>query len=151
MATLAQVRDAISNQIVSAIDALPDAKDRRLTAYPRVPLRPNLPALVVMPATWTVEAMARGLVEHTFRILVLVALSELEVAQSALDDYLEPSGPVSFAGIIYADRSLGLPNTTANMPSLTAYGGQWDSAGIEHLGAEMSLKVHTRGDSGVTP
>jgi hypothetical protein len=151
MATLAQVRDAISNQIITAIDALPEQRDRRLTAYPRVSARPNLPALVVMPATWTVEAMARGLVNHTLRILVLVSLTEYELAQSTLDAYLEPSGPLSFAGIIWADRTLGLPGTAAGMPALTAYGGQWDSAGIDHLGAEMSLQVHTRGDSGDTP
>lgn len=149
MATLAAVRDAIADRIVTRIDSL-DIPERQLTAYPRVVGRPNLPALVVWPGTWTPEAMGRGLVTYTFRIIVLVSFTDYDLAQASLDDYLEPSGPVSFCDIILSDPTLGLEGTNANHPELVAYGGQWPAAGVDHLGAEMTMKVHTRGDSGAS-
>ena len=99
--------------------------------------------------------MARGLYTTTWRILVLVSMQDFDNSQYSLDEYLEPSGPKSFAGILWNATwtgfprfSLGLPDTTHGFPHLEAYGGQWDSVGIDHIGAELTMDVTTRADSG---
>jgi hypothetical protein len=114
--------------------------------YPLVPLKPNLPALVVMPRESDFnQAMGRGLTTHGFRIYILTSVTDYGLAQNALDEYVADDGPLSIRRIVWENRSLGLENVDAHVAGMEQYGGQHDAAGVDHIGAILNAVVHTRG------
>lgn len=149
MTTLGAIRTAVADTVTEAINA---QSQRKLTAYPRVPGSPNLPALVVLPADADFNrAMGRGLTTVNFRLILLVSLRDFDLGQNELDDYVADAGPKSIREIIWNRRDLGLrdgagnPEVDAHVSGMSNYGGQFDTVGIDHLGAELALVVHTDG------
>lgn len=141
MPTLSEIRAAIDNTVQNAIPGLRGFND--------VPDVGQLPALVVMPARETAEfngAMGRGLDTWRFDLYVLVQRGEASVAQQALDKYVSGSGDRSIREVIYNNPTLGLSDETdAHVEGIREYGGKFQTARVDHVGAIVRLTVRTTG------
>lgn len=139
MASLKAIRVAAKATIETHI---PD-----LTGYPTVPEAVQVPAFVVEPAPPAdfLVAMGRGVDTWNFDVHILVASSDAGLGQDELDDYITGAGAKSIRQVIFNNRTLGLTDTDAHIAQLIAYGGQFESAGIAHIGATLRLVVHTPG------
>jgi len=138
VASIKEIRTAIQTVVGDALN--------ELTVYRTVPDVENLPALVVMPAeTNFVAAMGRGVDTHTFSLYLLVSNREAELAQDELDDYVTGSGAKSIRQVVWLNRTLGLANTDAHISGMSGYGGSFETALIEHVGAVLNLIVHSPG------
>lgn len=136
MASLKQIRQAIADTVVAGIPTL--------NPYPNVPGSPNLPALVVVPrADDMAAAFGGGLDVYQFDLLILVSRADDGIAQGDLDDYVTGSGASSVRQVIFANRSLGLTDTDAQVTGMSQYGGKWDIGGVDHIGAALACTVHT--------
>lgn len=140
MSTVSEIRTAIGTTLSGAITDL--------QVYRTVPDAVLNPGLVVMPnsADFTV-AMGRGLDTWTFSLYVLASFSEPELGQNALDKLVAGSGPRSIRQVVFQNRSLGLPDVDAHISGMSGYGGQFEAAQIEHIGAILTLEAHTSGTS----
>lgn len=139
MATLGEIRAGVKTVLTASID--------NLTVYSDVPDVAQLPAVVVMPARETADfngAMARGLDTYRFDLYILVARSEASAAQQALDQYISGSGPRSIRQVIYETDDLGLSDTVAHVEGAREYGGRFQTARIDHVGATVQLTVRTK-------
>ncbi|GAA2092329.1 hypothetical protein [Actinomadura alba] len=137
MASLQTIRDAIRTTLNGISD---------LHVYDTVPEASNLPAAVVMPDTANFNvAMGRGMDTWEFDIAVLVSWGESGVAQDRLDAYVTGAGARSIRQAIFSNRNLGLADTDAHISRMSDYGGQFDMAGIDNIGARLRLVVHTKG------
>lgn len=141
MASLSEIRDGIQTVLLAAI---PD-----VSVYAQVPDVTQLPAVVVMPARDSADfsgAMNRGLDIWSFDLYVLVALGEATVSQQALDQYVTGSGPRSLRQVFWDHDGLGLTDgTTAFAAGVREYGGKFQTARIDHVGAVVRLTVRTTG------
>lgn len=149
--TLAEIRMGLTTTITEGINQASDGK-RRLTAYPKVPGKPNLPALVVIPRdTDYALAMQRGAMQYDFRLYVLTSLRDYDLGQNELDDYVTADGPLSIPEIVWKKRDLGLlttdglPRVQAHIATMEQYGGQHDAAGVEHIAAILNARVIVTG------
>lgn len=140
MTSLAQVRAALK----TTLDAAYVAFDTQV--YDRVVAAPNLPAILVQPATITLpERMARrGQVVAEFDLIVLVQEGDPEIAQDELDTYVDWDGDRSIWKAVADRHTLGLGDGTyAWVDRMDTYGARYDSAAIEHIGATLRLIVRT--------
>lgn len=140
MSTLTQMREAIDNTVQNRIDGLRGFND--------VTDVTQLPAMVVMPARNTADftgAMGRGMDVWNFDLYVLVARGEVTVAQNALDQYISGSGDRSIRRVIFENPDLGLSDCVATVMGVAEYGGRFQTARIEHVGAIVRLMVRTSG------
>ncbi|WP_119728340.1 hypothetical protein [Thermomonospora amylolytica] len=141
MASLGQIRAGIK-EVLSGIGGL--------TIYDTVPDVTQTPAVVVVPREADFEgAMGRGLDTWTFNLFVLVARGETRLSQEALDEYVTGAGPKSIRAALFERDDLGLSDgTTAQvtgMPRDVPYGGGFESAGVQHIGACLRVVVRTPG------
>jgi len=141
MPTLGQIRQAIDNTIQNNIPGLRGFND--VTDVVQVP------AMVVMPARDTADfngAFGRGMDIWRFDLYVLVARSESSVAQGALDQYVSGSGDRSLRRVFFEHPDLGLAGVDdVHVEGIREYGGQFQTARINHVGAIVRLTVRTSG------
>lgn len=139
MASLESIRDALQGTLddnlatVSVYDTVPDGDI-------------NLPAVVVIPsgANFNV-AMQRGTDTWTFELLVLAPYAVPSLGQDSLDSFVTGAGTNSVRQIIFENRSLGLSSTDAHVSEMSDYGAQYEWAGVQHVGARLTLTVITSG------
>ena len=86
MATLTEVRNALKNRLATV---------RNLTANAIEPAVPFLPAAWTLPIRVNYHASYDDDLTYTIGVTVGVLLGDLGQAQTALDDYLAPSGSKS--------------------------------------------------------
>jgi hypothetical protein len=136
--TLGELRDAVAATISTAVPAL--------TVYPKVPDRVNLPCVIVMPTTATF-GFTKAVPDDTwlFDLHVLTSRGDTELGQDALDAYISSGGPTSLREVIQRFTNLGIEGADASVRSRIAgvgnYGGQFEAAGISHVGATLQLVV----------
>lgn len=144
MASLTEIRAALKTTIRSTI---PD-----LNVYSEVSDVQLVPAVIVTPGEpWggamTCDfngAMGRGMDTWTLDLFVLVARADGALAQKNLDQYLTGRGPKSIREVIFNHSDLGLPDgTDAHAEGIRAYGGRFETAGIQHVGAVVRITVRT--------
>lgn len=136
MATLAAIRTALKTVL--------EADTVGLKVYPLIPGSPTPRCVVIRPADadYTV-AMRKGLDTWTLDLTILLSGSDLAVAQTHLDGYIDGGGPNSLRSIIFATNGLGLADTDAHIAGMTGYGTH-PAAAYEHIGAVLRLVVHTK-------
>lgn len=141
MPTLTEIRKAIDNTVQRAIPGLRGFNDVADVV--------QVPAMVVMPSRDTADfnrTMGRGLDIWRFDLYVLVPRTEGSVAQAALDQYVSGYGPRSLREVFWNDPTLGLGDETdANCEGVREYGGKFQTARIDHVGAIVRLIVRTPG------
>lgn len=140
MATLKEVRQAIGRTLEDNLGAV-------LNVYDTMPDVTQLPAAVVIPhqANFAIS-MQRGTDEWEFRIPVLVPRMDYEVNQDSLDDFLSGSGANSVRRVLYENPTLGLNDgTDAFVSGMLGYGGKFETAQINHIGAILKVTVRTPG------
>ncbi len=117
-----------------------------LTTYKFVPDKPEPPCALVIPAEpfAVPESMARGIFTYRFRILVLVSDVVDDVAQTALDGYLNSSGAGSVFAALESDKTLGGTASNATVEQITNYGDvPWNE--LRYWGAELLVRVLATG------
>jgi hypothetical protein len=141
MPTLSQIRQAIDNTVQNRIPSIRGFNDVADVI--------QTPAMVVMPARDTADftgAMGRGMDVWRFDLFVLVARGESTSAQDSLDQYISGSGPRSLRQIFYENSDLGLgDDVDAFCEGVRDYGGKFQTARMDHVGAIVRLTVRTSG------
>lgn len=140
MPTLTEIRAAIDNTVQSRIPGL--------RGFNEVTDVTQLPAMVVMPARDTADfngAMGRGMDTWRFDLYLLVQRGEASVAQAALDQYVSGSGPRSLRQCFYENADLGIGVDDSHCEGVREYGGKFQTARIDHVGAIVRLTVRTSG------
>lgn len=140
MASLASIRTAIKTTLEAAIDGL--------HVYATAESANVVPCVVVIPQAANFDvSMGRGTDTWSLELLVMVSPSDPEIAQNELDSYITGAGSTSIRQAIFNARTLGLSGTDAHIAAVSGYGGRFESAGIDHIGAVLTLVVHTAGTS----
>jgi hypothetical protein len=138
LSSLSTIRAAVKSTLETAIQSL--------RVYDTVPEAVELPAVVVQPTNADFDvAMGRGTDTWTLELLVLVSWGDSDLAQNALDDYISGAGDSSIREAIFNNRGLGLTDCDAHVRDLTSYGVRFQAAQIDHVGAVLTMTVHTRG------
>jgi len=134
MPTVREIRAAIGATVTANID--------RLKIYKYVPPSVILPCLIIAPAS------ADYLVTHgnagtgwEFDLHILVQSTEDEVAQDALDDYIDATSDRSIVRVIFENTDLGIDNVSAVVRRMTAHNFRFQAAGDDHIGATLRLSV----------
>lgn len=116
-----------------------------LNAYALVPMTPNVPAAIVEPRGIDFDAStARGSDMAQFDVVVLVAESITELAQTQLDLYLAGSGAQSVKAAIEAEPTLGGAADWTRVTGVSAY-GDIQYSGKLYLGARFAVSVDIDG------
>lgn len=140
MSSVAAIRTAAKTTILAAVPSL--------FGYNHVPKVTNLPAFVVQPAASNFNAaMGRGADTHEFDIYVLVSGRDDDLAQTELDEYVTGAGAKSIRAAVFATPSLGLSDCHAHISGMRGYGGSFNVGDVDHVGAILTLVVHTAGAS----
>lgn len=139
MASLTEIRTAIA-ETLSTLPGL-------VGVYRTVPEVTEVPAIVVDVDTVDfVRAMSRGTDTWNLSIYVLCSYADAQLGQDALDAYVTGAGVYSIREKVFLNRGLGLTDgTDAHIDSITEYGARYEAAGIDHVGATLSMIVHTPG------
>jgi hypothetical protein len=138
MATLNAIRDAIKTTLKANLPGV--------HIYDNVPDVQEVPCVIVLPimADFTV-AFARGSDTWQFDLVVSVSRVDVQDGQEQLDKYVSGSGAKSIRQIIFNNPTLGLADTDAHIKSMKGYGGNFDTAGNNYVGALLRLVVVTSG------
>ncbi|MFE0101157.1 hypothetical protein [Streptomyces sp. NPDC059009] len=145
MASLTEIRTGIKSVIKANIS--------NLNVYSEVADVAQVPAIVIMPALDHLSggmvcdydgAFKRGMDTWHMDLSVLVARTETSLAQVELDKYISGTGPRSIRRVIYENSGLGLTDgTDAHASGVRLYGGKFNAAQIDHVGAVVRLIVRT--------
>lgn len=138
--TLGELRDGIKATLDTAIP--------ELTGYDTVPDTVNLPCYIVMPTGATFpQTNATPDDEWTFDLHVLVSRGDTGLGQDQLDEFISSAGSNSIREAIDRFPELGLEdgNVRARIVSMANYGGQFEAAGVDHIGATLRLLVTIEG------
>lgn len=137
MSSVEAMRTAISATILAGV-ADP------LFAYDTVPDISQLPAVIVEPATADyVSTMGAGMDEWNFNVFVMCSRVQAAIGQNQLDGYVSGWGPNSIRRIVYQIPDLGLGDCDATVTGMKGYGGSWEIAKVEHVGAILRVRVLT--------
>lgn len=138
MASLTAIRTAVKTTLEANLSGF--------RVYSTVPEIAQVPSAVVAPAFGDfLVAMGRGTDTWEFQLHVLAPYSDAALGQNALDAYVTGAGSSSIRQIVFNNKTLGLANTDAHVAGLLAYGAQFESAAVQHIGATLRLVVHTPG------
>ncbi len=138
MATLAQIRDGVKTVLEDAIPGL--------VVYPRIWSVQLLPAVVVYPAEDTpLVTSGRASVDWDLDLHVLASAGEPVIGQFDLDELIDTGGTRSIVAALFGSDLGGLPGTDCLVTRMAAYGLQFESVGIDHVGATLRLHVDTTG------
>lgn len=119
-----------------------------LTCYDTVPDAANLPCCIVMPTGASFPyTMATPDDEWTLDLHVLVSRGDTGLGQDQLDEFISSAGPKSIREVINRLPDLGIDggNVRARIVAMANYGGQFEAAQIDHIGATLRLIVDIRG------
>jgi hypothetical protein len=111
--------------------------------YAEVQAKGNYPAAIIEPhATDFERAMNRGTDEWDFNIFVLVRGADEATAQRNLDKFVTGQGDDSIRQVLFEHRDLGLGDSVdAHIYSMRGYGGGFEWAGTQHIGAVLKARV----------
>lgn len=138
MATLSAIRDGISDTLTANISDL--------EVYDTVPDVAITPAVVVLPFSADFNiAMGRGTDRWEFDLFVLAGRAVSDEEQDSLDEHITGAGARSIRQVIFNNKDLGLTGTDAHVSDMSRYGGQFDAAQVQHIGAVLRLVVLTPG------
>jgi hypothetical protein len=139
MAALSAIRTAIKTTIEGNIAGL--------KVLPKVIENPPLPCVVCQLETGEFITFGRGFRLWPFTLDVIVPCADLEVAQTALDAYVDGFGAQSIEQVVFNNPTLGLTNVNATIAGMLDYGFVFQAVTVEHLGARLSLGVRSPGTS----
>jgi len=74
-------------------------------------------------------------------IYVLMPYTEQDSGQTALDALLDPLEPDSVVSALRTNYTLNGTATDSNVTGIKNYGGTFESASIQHIGAVITLEV----------
>jgi hypothetical protein len=134
-ASLTQVRNAIKATVDTAL------KSRGVTAYAIEPGMPHCPAVWSLPIRIDYHADFDGNLTYMMAVSVAVQLGDLGQAQTALDDFLAPTGAKSIVAILEADSSLGGVVDALRVVGLTSYTVK-DMGGKSVLVAGFEVEIY---------
>jgi hypothetical protein len=132
MATLQEIRTGVKTVLEANISGL--------IVYDTVAGVTQVPSVVVMPRSGTMSVGMGDCVEWTFELFVLVPFTEFNLGQDALDDYIDFTAG-SIPKVIKSNATLGLSGVDASVVRMSDYGGEYKSASVQHIGAQLELKV----------
>lgn len=139
MASLAQIRTALVLTIKAALG--PSV----INGYANVPESVVTPAFMAVPRTTDFQrAMGRGLDAYTLDVVVLISRADDQLAQDALDDFVNGFGPKSIRQAVFNARTLGI-GVDASVTGMTDYGGTFTIGAIDYVGARLNVEVLTSG------
>lgn len=134
MTGVSAVRDALAARLATITG---------LNVYSTFPAVPQPPCVIVQPTTGDYDlSLANGGETMNFD-LVLLAIqiaSPFDVAQDAIDPYLDRSGSTSLRSTINADVSLAGTVHTCRVKGWQNY-GTINVGGSEYLGAKLAVEV----------
>lgn len=145
MATLRQIKDALTHEILGAMP------DDAVFAYSDVPNVAQTPAIIVQPASRDTcnfdAAFQRGHLEWSFFIYVMVKRTEYVLAQEELTRLIDPNEEQSIGRALGSiDPTLGFRDGTVfHSSGIPVYGGEFNNASIPHYGAVIRVTVRTPG------
>jgi len=111
-----------------------------LRVYATMPASPQTPSAAVIPRSKAVQTFDGGFV-YTFSVWVYVNPSDLNRAQTQIDDYLSSDGTKSVEAAIEADPSLNGHAMSVNVTGWSEYARLVDIAGGQLLGAQIDVEV----------
>lgn len=132
MATLTQVREALKARLATV---------RNLTAYAIEPGTPFCPAAWTLPIRINYHASYDGDLTFTVGVTVAVQLGDLGQAQTALDDYLAPSGTKSVVAALETPPSGGDALDSVRVVAMTSYATR-EMGGKSVLTAGLEVEVY---------
>lgn len=140
MASLTTIRSTIKSTLGTALGA-------GTQVYEEVPGSPALPCVYIVPVSTDFDvAMGRGTDTWRLNLIVLVPSADNIVGQKLLDPYVSGAGSSSIRQAIWNARStLQAAGIDAHVSAMTAYGGRYEGVGKDHIGATLTLVVHTSG------
>jgi hypothetical protein len=133
MSTVSEVRDAVKSTLEASISSL--------LVYDTVPDVTQVPCVVVVPRMGNYVIGMGNCVEWVFDLFVLVPRSPVDVSQDSLDAYLDSTGASSIPYVVKSNPGLGLDDIFAQITEMTDYGGEYKAAQVDHIGAQLALKV----------
>lgn len=137
MASLTQIRAALKATLEAAITELVVPDKVPGTGFPS-------DFAVPVPSTGDfVVSMGQSSVTWAFDLAVVVPTADLIVAQSRLDPLVDVTGARSITRAVFGNRGLGLSNVDAHVGGMSGYGLRYEWIGIDHVGASLSMTVHT--------
>lgn len=138
MAGLNEIRAALAQTIKENVSV-------PLFAYDTVEDINNTPCVMIEPAAADFEgAFQRGMHTWEFNLFVLCSKSASSPnGQRLLDKLVGGTGPDSIVRILEQNPTLGLPDTDAQCYMLKGYGGSFDWARVQHVGAVLKVRVIT--------
>jgi len=137
VATLAQIRDGVKTVLETAIAGL--------QVHPRFDSIGSLPAVVIVPAdAGYLHVMNQSHMVWELDLLVLTSKAINSLGQYDLDELIDIAGARSIPAALYGE-DLELPGTQAHVATMSRYGGEFEAAAIDHIGAALRVVVHTTG------
>ena len=102
----------------------------------------NPPIAIVVPEGITFDsAMARGMDEYSFTIMVIVGRADARTSQSKVDDFCNPTGAGSVKTAIESDRTLGGAAQTLRVTEMRSY-TSITAGDVVYLAAEFAVTVY---------
>lgn len=130
--SLREVREALAD----CLRAVPD-----LRVYDSMTSQVSPPAVLVLPDTAELGAMARGLASYVFELRVFTGLANSRTAERQLETLLDLQDADSITGVVHANRSLGLTAADAHVTGWSDY-GLATLGDQEHWSASLECVVH---------
>ena len=102
----------------------------------------NPPIAIVVPEGITFDsAMARGMDEYSFTIMVIVGRADARTSQGKVDDFCNPTGAGSVKTAIESDRTLGGAAQTLRVTEMRSY-TSITAGDVVYLAAEFAVTVY---------
>lgn len=137
MSSLADIRTALADTLNTL---------EGFSAYGNAPPKINLPCAVILPAEANyTKAFGRGLDQWDFNLLICVTMTELDLSQQMLDEYVNGFGDNSIREFIFKNRSLGLSDVEAVCTRMFNYLHETSIGGINSLSATLRVEVYSKG------
>lgn len=135
MSTLQAIRTAVKDTLEDNISSF--------MVYDTVAGVTQVPSAVVVPrsANFSLGMAGGNCVEWMFDLYVLAPYTDPTLGQNSLDGYIDGAGANSIRRTIKLNPTLGLSDVSANVERMTDYGGEYKAAQIQHIGAQLALKV----------
>jgi hypothetical protein len=100
------------------------------------------PVAIVVPEGITFDsAMARGLDEYSFTIMVIVGRADARTSQSLMDTYCNPTGASSVKTALQIDRTLSGAAQSLRVTEMRSY-SSLTAGDVTYLAAEFAVTVY---------
>lgn len=133
MPTITEVREALADVIGTAVP--------ELICYATVADVAQVPAVVIRPDRCEYVVGGGSCQEWMYSVTVMVGRTESGVNQNQLDSYITTTGSKSIPAALRASPGLGLTGVDAILVDMRGYGGNWETARIQHVGAQLNVRV----------